>query len=277
MKRRTLLRCCAALVFAAALHVGFAQTRAAMMITGFNSPMTENFDTFAGTIASIPANFTWTPDGVSGSATNFERGLFDPATTAYNNNNGLYALLYSTNSSSDRAFGTKRQPNTTPIYLTWSFINQTGSDISNFNVSWDVEQYTQGGRPTKIDFDYNPNGTGATQAGIVGTSLTTAQTGTPTTGANLPGGSAPGGGSPIVTSRSVSISLATPLAAGQSIDFRWITTGNDPSGANAHFAVDNLSVTAIPVPEPTILWALAMLCATLGVSGVLSRRRVAFL
>src|SRR3954469_3711367 len=261
MSERMNLRLCSIFSIVVAANLGFGEARAATIITTTNLPMTENFDTFAGTIATIPANFTWTPDGASGTNTNFERGVYDTATTAYNNNNGLYALLYSTNSSSDRAFGTKRQPNTTPIYLTWSFINQTGSDISNFNVSWDVEQYTQGGRPTKIDFDYNPNGTGATQAGIVGTSLTTAQTGTPTTGANLPGGSAPGGGSPIVTSRSVSISLATPLAAGQSIDFRWITTGNDPSGANAHFAVDNLSVTAIPVPEPATAGMSLLACA----------------
>ena len=153
-------------------------------------------------------------------------------------------------------------------------MNQTGADISSFNVSWDIEQYTQGGRPTKIDLDYNPNGAGATQAGIVGTTLTTAQTGTPTTGANLPGGTSPGGGPPIITSRSVSISLGTPLANGQSIDFRWITTGNDPSGANAHFAVDNLSVTAIP--EPSTVWISACLAALLGLSGTLGRRRTAF-
>jgi hypothetical protein len=267
---------CAFFAVAVSATLGFGEARAAMIINSLNSPATENFDAFAGTIASIPANFTWTPDGAAGTATNFERGLLDPATTAYNNNNGLYALLYSTNSLTDRAFGTKRQPNTNPITLAWSFINQTGADISSFNVSWDVEQYTQGGRPTKIDFDYNGNGTGATQAGIVGTTLTTAQTGTPTTGANLPGGTAPGGGPPIITSRSVSISLATPLANGQSIDFRWITTGNDPSGANAHFAVDNLSVTATPVPEPNAAEMSLLACAIAGLLLTSSRRREAF-
>jgi hypothetical protein len=240
-------------VFALAVigSLAWGEARAAMVITSTDSPIIENFDTFAGTYATIPANFIWTPDGPVGSATNFERGFFNPALQAYTNNNGLYALYYSlTDDASDRAFGTKRQPNATPITLAWSFINLTGADISNFTISWDVEQYTQGGRPTKIDFDYNANGAGATQAGIVGTTLTIAQTGIPTTGANLPGGTAPGGGPPIITSRSISISLATPLADGQPIDFRWITTGNDPSGGNAHFAVDNLSVTALAVPEP---------------------------
>src|SRR3954470_5666686 len=84
-----------ATVVAAALAavLGLAsEARAAVVISAFNSPSTENFNAFAGTIASIPANFTWTPDGAAGTATNFERGLFNPATTAYTNNNGLYAL-----------------------------------------------------------------------------------------------------------------------------------------------------------------------------------------
>jgi hypothetical protein len=239
--------------------VGLGEARGAMAITSPDSPIVENFDTFAGTHATIPANFTWTPDGVLNSATNFERGFFNPALQAYTNNNGLYALYYSvTDDASDRAFGTKRQPNATAITLAWSFMNQTGGDLSNFTISWDVEQYTQGGRPTKIDFDYSANGAGATQAGIVGTTLTIAQTGIPTTGSNLPGGTAPGGGPPIITSRSITISLGTPLADGQPIDFRWITTGNDPSGGNAHFAVDNLSVTALSVPEPSSIQLIVL-------------------
>jgi len=267
---------CAVLVLTVIGSLAFGEARAAMMITSTDSPITENFDTFAGTIATIPANFTWTPDGVPGFATNFERGFFNPALQAYTNNNGLYALYYSlTDDQSDRAFGTKRQPNPTPITLAWSFINQTGADILNFNVSWDVEQYTQGGRPTKIDFDYDANGTGATQSGIVGTTLTTAQTGTPTTGANLPGGIAPGGGPPIITLRSVSISLATPLASGQPIDFRWITTGNDPSGGNAHFAVDNLSVTALVIPEPSSIQMIVLAFGVAGMRKFLQRRRTA--
>jgi hypothetical protein len=262
---------CAVLALAVIGGLTSGEARAAMIITSTNSPITENFDTFAGTIATIPANFTWTPDGAPGSATNFERGFFNPALQAYTNNNGLYALYYSlTDDQSDRAFGTKRQPNVTPITLAWSFINQTGADILNFNVSWDVEQYTQGGRPTKIDFDYDANGAGPTQVGMVGTTLTIAQTGTPTTGANLPGGTPPGGGAPIITSRSVSISLVTPLADGQSIDFRWVTTGIEGNGANAHFAVDNLSVTALAVPEPS---NIQMIVLAFGVWMFLQRQR----
>ena len=160
---------------------------------------------------------------------------------AYTNNNGLYALYYSLtdDQSDDRAFGTKRQPNATPITLAWSFMNQTGADISNFNVSWDVEQYTQGGRPTKIDFDYDAKRRWRNSGRNCRNDAYHCADRHTHHGGKSPGGTAPGGGPPIITSRSVSISLATPLANGQSIDFRWITTGNDPSGGNAHFAVDN--------------------------------------
>jgi hypothetical protein len=184
IERGNSFRCAASTLVVIGSFAFFGDARAAVMIISANGPITENFDTFAGAMATIPANFTWTLDGAPGSATNFERGFFNPALQAYTNNNGLYALYYSlTDDQSDIAFGTKRQPNTTPITLAWSFINQTGAALSGFNVSWDVEQYTQGGRPTKIDFDYDANSAGPTQAGISGTTLTTAQTGTPTSGA----------------------------------------------------------------------------------------------
>jgi hypothetical protein len=119
---------------------------------------------------------------------------------------------------------------------------------------------------TSIDLDYNPNGAGPTQAGISGTTLTVAQIGS-TTGENL--------ASPVITSLSVSIALAAPLANGQSIDFRWQTiSGATVSNQNAGIGVDNLSVTA--VPEPSIVWLGAWVCAIVGVSRFLGRRQAAF-
>lgn len=266
MSERMTLRLCSIFSVAVAANLGFREARAATIITTTNSPMTENFDAFAGSNATIPANFTRTPDGASGTLTNFDRGTYD-SSGAYSNLNGLYALFYSPSSTTDRAYGLKRQPNATPDILAWSFVNQTGADITNFNVSWDVEQYTFGNRATTIDLDYNPNGAGVTQAGIVGTTLTTASVGGGS-GANLP--------SPTITSRSVSIALATPLADGQSIDFRWLTKSDQTgTGANAHIGIDNLSVTAL-VPEPCTIWLGVWVCAISGLSRGLSRRRASF-
>jgi hypothetical protein len=268
IKRMVLCPAALAAVAIAAI-LCFGEARAAMIINSLNTPATENFDAFAGTNATIPANFTRTPDGASGTLSNFDRGLFNPATQAYTNNNGLYALYFSaTNDSAERAYGLKRQPNATPDILAWSFVNQTGTDITSFNVSWDVEQYTFGNRATMIDLDYNPNGAGATQAGIVGTTLTAASTG---------GGSGAKLASPTITSRSVSIALATPLANGQSIDFRWLTKSDQlGTGANAHIGIDNLSVTALEIPEPASSWLGLSVAAIFGVSIASGRRRAAF-
>src|SRR3954470_5860074 len=107
IERANLYRC-ALLAAAVVVILGFCAARAAMIITTTNSPMTENFDAFAGSNATIPANFTRTPDGASGTLTNFDRGTYD-STGGYSNLNGLYALFYSPSSTTDRAYGLKRQ------------------------------------------------------------------------------------------------------------------------------------------------------------------------
>jgi hypothetical protein len=251
---------CAVLAAALAANFGYSETRAATMITDFNSPMTENFDTFDGTAGTIPADFTWAPDAGTTAG-----GIRNTAVDPYSNNNRWYAFAFSPSPTppTDFAFGTKRQPTGVPAILTWSFVNQTGTDISEFEVAWDVEQYTRGNRLTTIDFDYDPNGAGPTQAGITGTTSTVATIGS-TVGENLP--------SPIITPRSVSIALATPLANGQSIDFRWLTiSGATISNQNAGIGVDNLSVTAIP--EPSTICIGGLLLAIAGSTRVLGRRR----
>ncbi len=248
------------LAVAAALG-SYDEARAVLVISAFDSPMTESFDAFAGTNATIPQNFVFSANA----ATSVERNTYDSA-GAYNNNNGLYALYHTpTTGASEFAFGTKLQPGSTAD-LTWSFVNQTGSDISEFDVSWDVEQYSFGGRPTAIDFSYDPNGSGFTQAGISGTTLTT--------NADLGGGSGQNLSSPTNTSRSVSITLATPLANGASIDVRWTTTGSTGSGANAHMGVDNLSVTATQtIPEAAAGWFGGLACAASVMIRLVGRRR----
>ena len=235
IEQLTLRRIASFAVAVAAIFRSYGETGAATIISSFNSPMIENFDAFDGSDGTIPSNFTWVPDAGTTAG-----GLYDSA-GSYSNNNRWYALYHSPTSTTDRAFGTKRQPNTTPDILTWSFVNESGENISKFDVTWDVEQYARGNCATAIDLDYNPNGAGPTQAGIVGTTLTVATIGS-TVGENL--------ANPIITSRSVTITLATPLANGQSIDFRWATASGLPSNGNAHIGVDNLSVVAVRfVPE----------------------------
>jgi hypothetical protein len=60
-------------------------------------------------------------------------------------------------------------------------------------------------------------------------------------------------------------------ANGQSIDLRWITTGNTGGMANAHIGVDNLSVIAIPEPSAACIGGLLFSIA--GSARTLGRRR----
>jgi|GEM_PF-5865863 len=231
--------------------------RSAQTIT-MPQTFTEDFNSFVGTAASIPPNFTWSN---SFSMTqDFSPGGNYDASGSYGNSNSTFALSFGP-TSMDYAYGTK--PPTFDHFLDWDFTNNTGGPIPSFSVSWDVEQYSEAGRATEIDFSHNPNSTGFTQSGIAGTTLTTATT-TSGTASNL--------SSVGTTSRSVTVNLTTPLADGQSISFRWsILSGSlaGAGGANAHIGVDNLSVT--PVPEPSSFLIIAIIGTCLSGLGYLKR------
>ncbi|MBK9582833.1 MAG: hypothetical protein IPO48_13265 [Saprospiraceae bacterium] len=138
----------------------------------------ENFDTFAGTLASIPL-------GWATSSADFTPGGYYTNTGTYSNSNSTYAL----GTSSDAAYGAKvatsglEATNT----LTYCMTNNTGQTINSINVTWDVEQYSIADRATTIDLTYNVNGGAYGQVGISGTSLTTASIQSPasTADANL--------------------------------------------------------------------------------------------
>jgi len=209
---------------------------AAEIISSLGTTFTEDLDSFAGTTASLPANFAW-------SNTDFTPGGIYDAAGAYHNRNSTFALVL--NNSSERAFGSKRDTSSILDSLDWEFTNATGATISGFIASWDVEQYSVAGRATSIDFGYNPGG-GFTQTGIVGTTLTAASTAG--TAANL--------SSIAVTSRSVSIPMSTPLPNGANIQFRWDIGNGLGASSNAHIGVDNLRVTAVPEPSAFLLLGL---------------------
>ena len=221
------------------------------IITSFGVAATEDFDTFEGTLATVPTDFTWS-DG------DYDPGGIYNGAGAYVNNNSTYALGFDpAGIPADRAFGSK-SPTSGTDFLNWTITNGTGAAISTFSVSWDVEQYSQAGRPTTVDFNYNSNGGGFTQNGIVGTTLTAAITGAD---GNL--------SSVAVTNRSVTVNLGTALQDGQSILFGFgIFGGAGSAGSNAHIGVDNISVTAIP--EPT---SFALLNGVLVGIGLVRRRR----
>lgn len=208
----------------------------AATITTLNVAITQDFETFGGTLVTLPTGFTF-------SGNDYTPGGLYSNTGSYADANSTFALVNS--ATNDRAFGEKG-PTSGTRFLNWTLSNNSGADISKFLVSWDVEQYSAAGRATAINFNYRI-GTGLFNTnGITGTTLTTATTAT--TSANL--------STVLVTNRAIELELASALQQGETITFGWSFANGAGSGGNAHIGVDNLSVTAVPEPSSLALLGL---------------------
>ncbi|MFV0415768.1 MAG: PEP-CTERM sorting domain-containing protein [Chthoniobacterales bacterium] len=214
---------------------------AAQLINAPGVAYIENFNSYNGT-STLPANFTF-------SDSDFTPGGYYNSAASYNNSNSSYALFSSAVSSTDFSFGQKG-PTSGTDFLNWSFTNNTGADITSFQVSWDFKQFSESGRATTLSFNYNPNNTGWTTTGITGSLSSTATTNATT--ANL--------SDPLVDAKSVTVDLAVPLANGEGILFGWGFRSGVGTGGNAHIGVDNISVLAIPEPGTASLLTLSF-CA----------------
>lgn len=228
------------LLLAAAFGLTAANSWAQISIMNFNDTYTENFDSYLGTQVSIPTGYTFSDTDYS------PGGLYDIANT-YANSNSNYGLLDSNVSATDIAFGQKG-PTSGTDFLNLAMVNNTGSEISEFTVTWDFEQYSSAGRATELNFNYNPNSSGFTTIGITGSFTSAATTGSPD--GNL--------SSVAIENKSVSILLDNPLQDGEGIIFGWGFRAGAGSGSNGHIGVDNITVTAIPEPSVAAMLLIGM-------------------
>lgn len=181
----------------------------------------EDFNCFAGTAATLPASWV-------SSSIDYIPGGYYTFTDTYNSSNSTYAL----GNASDAAYGNKYPTSGTGELLTYCTTNTTGVEINSIDVAWDVEQYSAGPRATTIDLSYSLDGTSFTQAGITGTSLTTATT--QAVAANL--------AAVQITARAISIT-GLAIAPGATYCIRYTIANGAGSGSNAHIGVDNISIT----------------------------------
>lgn len=140
------------------LVIGNSCLIAQTSITQLGITYTENFNTFEGTSDTVPAQVTF-------SGSDFTPGGFYNFDQAYNNSNSTYALRVSSDST-DYAFGEKG-PTSGSRFVNWVFVNNTGAEISAFQISWDAVQYSAAGRATTITQNYNA-GQGFVQTGLSG-------------------------------------------------------------------------------------------------------------
>lgn len=217
------------------------------------SAKTQNFDTFAGTLATVPTSWTW-------SDTDYTPGGFYSRNATYSNANSTYGLR-DTTTSTDIAFGSKMPATSGPFTLTAATQNTTGGILTGFTVLWDVEQYSAAFRATTVNFSYRSGAAPFGTTGLTGPTLTTASLGA-TDGVNL--------GSVTSTGRSITIT-GLSVANLDTIDFRWTWTFGSGSGNNAHIGIDNVSLTAVPEPST---WALIGLGSAFALWNIRRRRTI---
>ncbi len=233
-------------------------------LTLLNTASTQNFNILASTGTSNVL-----PQGWVMSERDTAQNTTYTAGTGSDNTGDTYS--FGSTGSTDRAFGTLFSGSLAST-IGAVFTNLTGSVITSFTISFTGEQWRLGttGRADTLLFAYNPNVTVTGNAAILTTGAFTNVSAldfnspnTTTTGA-LDGNA--------TANRTLITATITGLniGAGQSFAIRW--TDTDASGADDGLAIDDFSLTANPVPEPTTWVAGALL---LGAVGWHQRRRIA--
>jgi uncharacterized repeat protein (TIGR02543 family) len=206
--------------------------------TGIGNTYTQNFNTFSGTVSSLPVN--WSASGSQNGTAAYRvltAGSATP-TTAQASGNNFYAGRASS-SSSDYSI-LQKQGTSGSSYFTFNAINNTANSIDGFVLSWNVEQFAVGGRPTTVNLEYSINGGAWATANITGTYIYTSNTGTTATNFSYVNGTP--------TNFSVSISSIS-VTNNQTIDFRFAVTNGSGSGSNAVVGIDDFTMYAtVSVP-----------------------------
>ena len=190
----------------AALIAFIAAPSAFAQISLTSSSYTQNFNSYVGSAATVPAGWTSSASGYQGVG----------STSSSTGGN------YASQTGTDRGFGALRSNSTGNITLGVGFTNNTGSTITSLTLSWNYEQFKFG---NTSGFDLS--GTG----GLAGNSILNGKDFS---------GVASGSG---LRSTAVSSFTITGLsiANGATFGFNWVAT--DVSGADNGVAIDDFSLT----------------------------------
>lgn len=224
----------------------------AISITTLGTPITENFDTLLTTGTANP----WTDDTtLPGWFSQFSATPTNPTTYRADSGGSNTGAIYSwgvagTNPLTERAFGSVSSGTPATIFNALKLTNNTGSTITSLDISFNGEQWRQGGcAPTpctpaaqKLDFQYQVAGAGViTDANTPTTGwvdhdpldFTTPQPGT-STAAAIDGNAA-------ANRTALSATVNVIVSPGQEIWLRWMDV-NDANNDHG-LAIDDVSVT----------------------------------
>ncbi len=242
--------------------IGWGQTTVSISTLPYNPGVTD-FNTYdptnAAKTSSNPPDGTL-PNGWNASGASNYRGRVSSGTPS---SGGFYAFG---TSGGDYAIGALRSSSNNYTYSV-SFINNSGSVITDLTLSWGYKQFTYSNAS-----GWSVAGTG----GLAGNSTLTTKSFT---------GSSTGTNGTITTTNVPSFTLAgVNIAVGATFGISWTTT--DATGSDNLIGIDNFSITAVNVPACTgptdsasvfSATAIATNAAILGWTSGNGTARVAFL
>jgi hypothetical protein len=258
MKRKTEIK--TALCLGAFTAVSTIQTPAQIVITEFITPYTQNFDTLSSTAGSttngsLPPGWALTETG--GGARDNEQYAVDTGGSSTGD-----TFSYGSSGSSERALGTLRS-GTLISTIGAQFVNNTGATISSMNLSYTGEQWRLGAinKTDRLDFQLSVNATSLTTGTWTDVDALDFSSQTTTTSGAKDGNNA--------ANRAPVGSFINDfsIANGSTFWIRW--TDVDALGADDGLAIDNLNLSAVPVPEPHE----HALMAGVGLLGLITWRR----
>lgn len=200
-----------------------AGAQAQVLLTGSSPTYSQNFNSYAGSLATVPSGWAVS---FSGTATYSGTG------TGTSNVGGAWAY----GSASEFSFGALRSGTPGNITLSVNFQNNTGSTIDSLTFSWDYEQWRYANTS-----GFDVSGTG----GVLGNS---------TLNSKDFSGVASGTNGTVSTTAVSSFTISgLSIANGATFGIQWLTT--DGTSSDNGVAIDNFSLSATTVPEPQT-WAL---------------------
>lgn len=239
-----------------------------VLITSINDPYQQNFNTFAGTEATVPTGWFWQVDAFEG---DLFRGLQD-----INNSPSFTGVMGLTSTGgTDVSFGWRESSgnaNLDDFRLLLAVTNNTGAPITGFNFSYDLEGWLRGARIQEMRFKYDVFAdSAAAQAAEGRNAFETDILARFDDGGTLtrnPGHASDSGttlnGNNVRTAVSGTLDLTTylidetdpdlgvfgALQPGQTAYFRWqISNISGDSGNRSVLAINNFELTAIPEPS----------------------------
>jgi hypothetical protein len=286
ISKRGLLAAVAALTLA-------GTTQAAVMYGTPAAPYNQNFDTLPNTpenatLGASPAG--WKDDDAAPPAGNFSvLGWYLAATVtnteggfngkqrmrigAGTGNTGAY-MSFGASTSTDRALGdvgsTTMAPNGADMYIGVKLTNTTGLVLDNFTLSYDGEQWRDGGNATPVaqtmTFGYSTIATAITSPNADFTSVPSLDFTSPIF-TNTGSGAAVNGNTVGKTSLAGSVASGLNWLPGTDLWLRWDDISNP--GNDHGLSIDNVVFNAdVALPEPASLGLLSV-----GALGLLRRRK----